>query len=251
MSSQFFWFELLTVDLERSLTFWASVLDCDVARTDDESPAYFMMAKGTDSPLFGVVGIEPDEGVESHWIGYLMVADVDQAVDKTTEAGGLLHAVPEAGEEVPHRFAIVTDPQGAVVNLHETVPGRAPGEGLPELGRLAWIELLTNDREAAAQFYRELVGWEVGPEHPRDNEGVAHALFRDGRIFGLMRDLPAGSPLPPNWAFYLRVADLDEAIERGKAAGGFMFEEPAAVDGGRRVLMREPTGALVALWASL
>jgi predicted enzyme related to lactoylglutathione lyase len=138
-----------------------------------------------------------------------------------------------------------------VINLHDQVEGRAGGEDLPDFGRLAWTELLTSDRDAATAFYQELAGWEVGPAHPRGDEGLAHALFKDGRVFGLMRDMPAGSPVPPSWVHYLRVPDLDEAIARVKALGGFKYEEPGAVDGGRRVLMVDPTGAPVALWASL
>lgn len=252
MTGQFIWYELMSTDIERSASFFAGLLDCDVLQTDDRPPAYFLAPKGTESPLFGLVPVQSGEGVRSHWIGYLMVDDLDIAVAMTEEAGGIVHALSDEQEsrgEDDARFAIVTDPQGAVVNLIQKTDGEVAGVD-PGFGRLAWTELLTTDRESAADFYQNLTGWQVGPEHARGEEGVAHGLFRDERIFGLLRDLPAGSPVPPNWCYYLRVPDLGEAIKLARTLGGFMYEEAAQVDGGRRVLMLDPTGAPVALWAS-
>lgn len=255
MASQFFWYELLTTDLDRSLAFFAGLFDCEVLVTEEQPPAYFVAPKGTNSPLFGVIGIVPGEGVRSHWVGYLRVDDLDKAVALTEEAGGTLHAISDDEEgrtEGDPRYAIVTDPEGAVINLNEgvTLSGNVASVNMTEEGRLAWIELLTTDREGAAEFYKTIADFDVGPEHERAQEGVAHTLSRGGRTFGLMRDLPAGSPVPPHWVFYRRVPDLELAIRHVRALGGFMYEDPAEVDGGRRVLMLDPTGAPVALWAA-
>lgn len=254
MASQFFWYELLTTDLDRSLAFFAGLFDCEVLVTEEQPPAYFVAPKGTNSPLFGVLGIVPGEGVRSHWVGYLRVDDLDKAVALTEEAGGTLHAISDDEEgrtEGDPRYAIVTDPEGAVINLNEgvTLSGNVASVNMTEEGRLAWIELLTTDREGAADYYANLAGWEVGEPFARGEEGVAHKLASDGQTFGIMRDLQPGSPVPSHWTFFLRVSDLDRAIAYVRANGGFMYEDPAPVEGGRRVLMLDPTGAPVALWA--
>ena len=249
MTAQFIWYELMTTDLERSAAFFAELLGGDVLRTDDVPPSYFVAPQGTESPLFGLVPIEPGKDIRSHWIGYLMVDDLDAAIAATEEAGGAVHALAdEALRGDDARFAIVTDGQGAVVNLHERVAGN--GGDLPGVGRVAWVELMTSDREGASDYYQTITGWQVGPEHARNDEGVAHGLFNGPNIIGLLRDQPAGSPVGPSWTFYLRVEDLDASITKARALGAFMFEDPAAVDGGRRVLLMDPTGAPVALWAS-
>jgi len=253
MAGRFFWYELNTTDLEKSASFFAGLFNCDLLQNEDDNATFFLAPTGTESPIFRLLPIKAEEGTRSHWIGFVSVDGLDAAIAKTEEAGGELHLISDNEEgRAPDdaRFAVVTDPQGAVMTLYEDLPGLPDGgEGMPEVGRLAWIELLTSDRAAAAAFYRDLVGWEVGPEHARGEEGFAHALFRDGRVFGLLRDLPAGSPVPPHWVFYLRVDDLDRAVAHARALGGFMYEDPAEVDGGRRVLMLDPTGAPVALWA--
>jgi len=252
MAGQFIWYELMTTNLEQSTSFLAGLLDCDVLRTEEDMPALFLAPKGTESALFGILPMKGGVGRRSHWIGYLMVDDLDKAVAYTQEQGGTLHVLSD--DEEGHdpgapRFALMTDAQGVVMNLHETVEGPPESDDLPELGRLAWVELLTTNVEAAAEFYRNLVGWEIGPAHPRGDEGMARALINNGRTFGLLRDLPAGSPVPPHFEFYLRVPDLDRAIAHARVLKGFAYEEPADVDGGRRALMLDPTGAPVALWA--
>lgn len=254
MAGQFIWSELMTTNLEQSAAFFASLLDCDVISTDEDPPSYFLAPKGTESPMCGLVAIKAEGGQRSHWVATLMVDDLDQAIAFTEEAGGTLHAISDDVEgraESDPRFAIVTDPQGAVVNLHQQVDGAIATEDMPGMGQVAWIELLTTDREAAAEFYKTVADFEAGPAHERAEEGVAHVLSRGGRVIGLLRDLPAGSPVPPHWVFYRRVPDLDVAIKYVRALGGFMYEEPAVVAGGRRVLMLDPTGAPVALWAAV
>lgn len=251
MAGRFFWHELMTTDLEKSAEFFASLLESDVLRPDDGSATLFIAPRGTESLLFGLIPIEP--GPRSHWMGYLAIEDLDRALEVVREQGGDLHAVsdePLEGAENTGRFAVITDPTGAVLNVQEGVPVGSSDE-LPDLGRMAWLELLTSDRPRAAAFYRELVGWDFGAPHDRPGEGHAHAIFHEDRIFGLLRDQPRGSPLGSHWTFFIRVADLDETIGRVKALGGFVFEDPAPVDGGRRAIVLDPTGAPVGLWAAM
>lgn len=258
MAGRFVWWDLMTVDIEKSASFFASLLECDVLSPEDE-PSYLMLAPaGTEEPLFGFVAIEPEEGVTSHWMGYVAVPDLTATLERVPELGGAIALATddlpeEDADEVPMKFSIVTDAQGSVFALMpDNGTGAAPAaDEVPAIGRIAWVELLAQDREAAASFYHELLGWEVGPEHDRPDEGKAHALFEageSGRVFGLLRDQPRGSPMAPHWAYFIRVPDLDQAIVRARELGGFIYEDPAVVDGGRRVIMLDPTGAPVALW---
>ena len=252
MTGSFFWHELNTLDLERSAAFHASVLDLDAIQ-DAATGAFALAHRGSNTPLLGLSPMMPSDDAVSHWIGYLAVPDLDAALALTDDHGGLTHVHsddldPAAAEQ--GRFAVITDPTGAVVLLREGTPSTASlPAALPQAGDVAWIELLTSDRAAAAAFYTALLGWEFGPEHPRADEGSAQAVFAHGRQIGLMRDLQAGSPIPPFWSFYHCVQDLTRAIAYARQLGGFAYEDPADVDGGRRVLMLDPTGAPTGFWA--
>lgn len=249
-AGRFVWWDLMTVDIEKSAIFFASLLELDVLQPDDD-PSYLMLAPpGTEEPIFGFVPIESDAGVQSHWLGYVAVPDLREALTKAEDLGATIALGPDEEQEgeLDVQLSIMTDPQGSVFGIL-TDPGTLPAsDDLRPEGFVNWIELLAGDRERAGEFYRDLFGWEVGPEHERGEEGTAQPLFHGERVFGLLRDLPKGSPVPPHWTFYLRVADLDKAIVRARELGGFMYEDPANVDGGRRVIMLDPTGAPVTLW---
>jgi hypothetical protein len=62
---------------------------------------------------------------------------------------------------------------------------------------------------------------------------------------------PAEMPAPPNWMFYVRVANLEASVEKVKANGGSITLEPHDVPGGGRIAMcMDPQGAAFALLGS-
>ncbi|MEJ2547342.1 MAG: VOC family protein, partial [Gemmatimonadota bacterium] len=59
-------------------------------------------------------------------------------------------------------------------------------------------------------------------------------------------EMPIGA-----WIFYVRVDDIEAAVERVKAAGGQVLNGPMEVPGGDRVAQcQDPQGAVFALHAS-
>ena len=59
---------------------------------------------------------------------------------------------------------------------------------------------------------------------------------------------PAEMPGPPNWMFYVRVADLEDAVGKVKSNGGSIIQEPMDVPGGGRIaICLDPQGAAFAL----
>ena len=55
-------------------------------------------------------------GMPPTWVPYVTVADVDALVKKVVSLGGKVHMPPT---DIPTvgRFAVIQDPQGAVLNL--------------------------------------------------------------------------------------------------------------------------------------
>jgi predicted enzyme related to lactoylglutathione lyase len=61
---------------------------------------------------------------------------------------------------------------------------------------------------------------------------------------------PADMPMPPNWLYYIRVPNADEAVERVKALGGQVLNGPMDVPGGDRIAQcLDPQGAAFAVHA--
>ncbi|MFC6147134.1 VOC family protein [Corynebacterium nasicanis] len=121
-------------------------------------------------------------------------------------------------------------------------------------GDPVWMDLSTDDIEAAATFYRELLGWEF--QDQGEEFGGYRIITRDGKpVGGAMSSLmgpdgPTEEPqYPTAWTVYLKVDDLDAALEATTAHGGTVVV-PAMEVGelGRMAVIFDPAGAGLGLW---
>jgi uncharacterized protein len=114
-------------------------------------------------------------------------------------------------------------------------------------GAAAWVDLATDDPEAARGFYGTLFGWTFeigGPELG----GYALAQL-DGRNVGGLGPKPPGMPMPTAWTLYFASADAKATAAAIKEAGGTVIVEPMDVMGeGWMAIASEPTGAVFGLW---
>lgn len=87
-----------------------------------------------------------------------------------------------------------------------------------DYGRFTWFELLTADKDAAAQFYGEVMGWKV---QTMDMEGgMKYSAFGPGEsLVGGFADLPAPN-VAAHWVSYLSVKDVDAAARAIQGQGG-------------------------------
>jgi predicted enzyme related to lactoylglutathione lyase len=116
------------------------------------------------------------------------------------------------------RMAVCHDPSGAQFDLWQ--PKRQPGtDADPRAhGAPSWFENMTTDPDRNAAFYSKLFGW-TPEEMPMRR--VRYTTFKLGRdyIAGMMKIAPEMGPMPPHWATYFTVQDVDEtarqAIELG------------------------------------
>ncbi|MGC3992338.1 MAG: VOC family protein [Chthoniobacteraceae bacterium] len=69
--------------------------------------------------MFGGVMAVPAPGVPPHWLNYVMVANLEASVAKAKELGASVCLEPMSIGQAG-RIAIIVDPQGASIGLHET-----------------------------------------------------------------------------------------------------------------------------------
>ena len=111
------------------------------------------------------------------------------------------------------------------------------------LGRLVWSELMTTDMKAAEKFYDTVVGWtsEPFPQSP-----MPYTVFKrsGGAPVGGLMTRPDGMNMPPFWAMYLAVPNLEESATQIKRLGGSELSEMISVPTvGRMQMMKDPQGA--------
>ena len=118
------------------------------------------------------------------------------------------------------RFAVLQDPQGAVLAVFSG-DGEMPARGaMPAVGEFSWHELATTDPDAAWDFYSELCGWKKTESMDMGEIG-AYQMFASGeQTTGGIFLKPPEMPGPSNWLCYARVDDLERAVKAVEKGGG-------------------------------
>jgi uncharacterized protein len=112
-------------------------------------------------------------------------------------------------------------------------------------GAMSWYELMTTDPVAAQTFYSELFGWTM-----RDQEmpmGTYTVFANQGKeVGGLMAHPPGTEGVPPHWALYITVDDVDASLAKAQSLGATVLMPPMDVaDVGRMATISDPQGAVI------
>ncbi|HUZ11327.1 MAG TPA: VOC family protein [Caulobacteraceae bacterium] len=243
---RFIWYELMTPNLGMAKRFYGEVVGWTAQDMPMGDGAYTVLEAAGE----GVGGAMPlsDEheaqGVPPNWTGYVHVDDCDAAAAEARALGGGVLRAPTDIAGIG-RFAVISDPHGAVSAIMKPVPPSAarPRPARGAVGRAGWHELYAGDAESDLAFYRRLFGWTETGRHDMGAMGV-YRLFgnADGEVGGAMTRPPQ---IPaPCWCYYFEAADVDAAAGRVKRAGGAVVMGPMDVPGGSRVLQAtDPQGA--------
>jgi predicted enzyme related to lactoylglutathione lyase len=243
----FSWVDLSTTDQPAAKAFYGALLGWEALDLPiDENTVYSMqLVRG-----HAVAAISPqpqaqtEAGVPPLWNSYVTVESADEAAARAAELGGTVHAGPfdvmEAG-----RMAVIQDPQGAFFMVWQ--PGQNIGAGLVnEPGALCWNDLSTPDMDGAQAFYGALFGWTFTPMEGGDQPYVV--ISNKERANGGIRPLdPPG--MPPNWAVYFAVEDLDASLARAEELGGAKLMGPIDIGIARFGVVADPQGAVFLLYA--
>jgi predicted enzyme related to lactoylglutathione lyase len=253
---RFVWYDLMTPDTEGAIEFYSKVIgwtvtDWDGSGQPDAEP--YQMWNTGEKPVGGLATLPADaieRGAPPHWLAYVTVPDTADVVDKTTKAGGELLVPPTTMPGVG-TFAVLKDPQGAVFAPF-TPEKEDPNSGGPaEVGGFSWHELATNSHEEAFAFYADIFGWKKTDSMDMGEAGIYQMYGRGdepGFPYGGMFNKPTEVPWPPHWLYYIRVAELDAALEAVKENGGKILNGPMDVPGGDRIAQcMDPQGAAFAL----
>jgi hypothetical protein len=133
------WHELNTWEPEVALAFYHRTLGWEFEHTLLPDGDSYWIAHQAGRPVGGVYALrEPEyQGIPSHWMTYLAVADIDQAERTAVYAGGEVCrpavSVPGVG-----KLSIVNDSTGAIIGLIEPESSHV----LKSAGNEGWGEQL-------------------------------------------------------------------------------------------------------------
>lgn len=118
-------------------------------------------------------------------------------------------------------------------------------------GRLGWLDLTVEDAQGVRDFYSAVVGWQA--------EGVSMGEYEDftmkppdgDAVAGICHARGGNSAIPPTWLPYFTVDDLDRALSEVERRGGEVVVPTRTMGSSRYCIVRDPAGAVAALWQSI
>ena len=134
---------------------------------------------------------------------------------------------------------------------HDTLSARWAGgvrDGYPA-GVPCWIDTTQPDPQAAAEFYRGLLGWELEDMMPPNSPGQYFVARLHGRDVAAISSIPGGNSTRAKWNTYVWADNTDETAQRVEQARGRVLAAPFDVPGaGRMAECADPSGAGFRIW---
>lgn len=119
-AGEFCWNELMTSDSDQSKKFYGELFGWSFEDHDMGDMTYTMLKKdGKDVGGLLRVPKEHEHEIPSHWMSYVLVADVDASAQKAKSLGASIVREPTDVAEFG-RFTILKDPTGAHIALWQT-----------------------------------------------------------------------------------------------------------------------------------
>ena len=244
------WYELITSDPGAAEAFYKNVVGWTAEPFSGSPTPYTAFKRAGGVSVAGVMQTPEGMHFPPFWSMYIAVPNFDEAVARIKKLGGTelgpVVDVPQVG-----RMQMLKDPQGAAFNIIQPGSSEERPEGAAEIGEASWHELMTTDADAAMKFYQDVFGWQPSEAMDMGEMGKYQMFNRPhGMIGGMMNKSPEMKDVPPFWAIYFLVPDINAAVERIKANGGQVINGPMEVPGGDMVLNAiDPQGAAFSLHA--
>jgi hypothetical protein len=240
----------MTTDTKAAEEFYDNVIGWTSEPFGQSPQPYTQFKRSGGAAVAGLMERPADMNMPPFWSMYIAVPALEEAVAQITRLGGSelsdVINVPTVG-----RLQMLKDPQGAAFYIIQPEPRDNPPDRDPEVGEASWIELLTTDAPAAMEFYQQIFGWQPTEAMDMGEMGKYQMFNRPvGMIGGMMNKPPAMANVPPYWAIYFLVPDINAAVDRIKANGGQILNGPMEVPGGDWIVnAMDPQGAMFSLHA--
>ncbi|MER5345553.1 VOC family protein [Streptomyces mirabilis] len=228
------WASLASTDPHAVASFYRAVLGWAITETSGR-----LIASAAGKPVADIADITTADGFAG-WLIHFDVDDLDTALTAVSEAAGAVLPSADGGSV---ETAVVTDPNGTRFAL------RAPAtrhRERPAHGTLAWGELITDDVDTSAAFYRGAFGWGLtGPSASLGRrEWQTH-----GRSFSGLLPRPPAMPAetPAYWDVYFAVDDIEAAAAAATGHGAIRLMPPTLIEIGTIAVFLDPAGAVFTL----
>jgi hypothetical protein len=239
---KFVWRELFTKDVEGAKRFYAAMFGWNAVERPmgpDWSYTLWMLGDKQVGGMMDIGDLPPELGtIPPHWAVSVSVPDVDAAVRAAEAEGGRALSpckdIPQVG-----RFAVVQDPEGAVLNVFHSANGD-PADTRPQDHEFCWENLSSTDPARVLGFYQKVVGWSAAPM----GDATVFSRQAGDETVGVasVGQAPEGSR--SYWAPFVGVKAIAPYLAKCQDLGGKVLVDRTPIpDVGAFAVVEDPTGA--------
>lgn len=238
-AGEFCWINVLTSNPGESKAWFSKVLGWtytdlrgmgDLIKVDGHQIGGMFDLDGPNSPP----GTPPLIGI------MVKTDDADATSAKANSLGG--NGGPAMDILDSGRMAEIKDPSGAQIDVWQPKKNDGTDADKSKHGAPSWYENYATDTKKAAKFYTDLFGWtaEVMPIPGMDYTVFS---FEGVQVAGMMAAAGEMKDVPPSWATYFTVEDIDKTAKQVAELGGTVFVPPMDIpEVGRFAGLMSPQG---------
>ncbi len=116
-------------------------------------------------------------------------------------------------------------------------------------GTINWRDLTVSNAEEIRDFYQAVVGWDAEPHPMGDYDDYCMNVPGTGdTVAGICHARGTNANVPPQWLLYITVDDVDASAAKAVELGGAVLDGPRDMGYGRFAVIRDPAGAVCALF---
>ena len=119
----------------------------------------------------------------------------------------------------------------------------------PTPGSITWRDLTVSNAEEVAEFYAAVAGWKIEPTPMGEYDDYSMMNANGECVAGVCHARGPNAGLPPQWLNYITVEDVEASAATVVARGGEILEGPRSVGDGTVCVIKDPAGAVAALYA--
>lgn len=220
---EFCWINLLTPEPDAARTFFSKLLGWTFKELPGDMGSAIQVGGKDVGGLFDLHDPKTPKGTPPGIGVMVKVANADATVKRIKKLGG--RAEPAFDVMDQGRMAVCFDPNGAAFDLWQPMKSAGMLVDPTHHGAPSWFETTTTDVGRATKFYTELFGWTA---EAMEMPGFTYTSFKLGEswLAGMMPMMPEMGEVPPHWAVYFTVKDVD-ATEAAAAKLGANICVPA------------------------
>ncbi len=122
---------------------------------------------------------------------------------------------------------------------------------MAKIGTIVWTDLTIPNAEEVRDFYKEVVGWQSSDVEMGDYADFSmDAPGTNQTVAGICHARGDNASQPPQWLIYILVENLDASVQACQRLGGNVISGPRQVGADRFCVIRDPAGAVMALYQS-